>query len=262
MMDVRALLARDTVRASVTAPVAALPFYINARPAGLIFPRTLAWLKKPTFQSRFVITDKTVELALRSEDKNELSEELTLLATQLHEAKAFYQWRDEMLDVVDIKTGDILTQTERGLFRFFGMQTTCVHAVAKKGNAWIVAKRSATKQVDAGLFDTLSGGLVAAGETPIEALLRETQEEAGLTRDNYSVGTPFEFLVTRDVKEGWMREKTLVYPIILKEDASLLNQDGEVEGFYTMTDNELLNEIEAKHLTLDASLAFLKTLCA
>src|SRR5690606_1323182 len=70
---------------------------------------------------------------------------------------------------------------DRAAMRPLGMLTQAVHlsAWAPDGRLWI-ARRALDKPNDPGLWDTLAGGLVAAGEDCETALLRESREEAGL----------------------------------------------------------------------------------
>ena len=137
-----------------------------------------------------------------------------------------------------------------------------MHALATDddGRFWI-ARRSPNKQVDPGLWDTLSGGLSSAGETLQETLVRETFEEAGVKPDQYSqIASPTTFLVTRPVRDGWMRERTVVFRVKLKSHAVPTNRDGEVAGFEAVKKSELLDRIDQNLFTLDAALAFLYAL--
>lgn len=258
MHEAKALLARLLIEAGQKAPASAKPFLINDLSCGLLLPRSQKFLSDNSLRSHFVFTDKAVELRLRSESTEELSEELNIIAHKLHDKGFIRQWRDELLDVTETKQGQIVAKAERGIFRFFGMTTTCVHAVGFTGSDLWTAQRSLTKQVDPGLMDTLSGGLVAATELPEEALVRETAEEAGLKVNVTDFATPCHFLVTRMVREGWMRERVFGYPFQTAEIPH--GVDGEVDHFELMSPAQALAEIANNRFTLDAAICILKLL--
>jgi len=250
------LLRRLEALASREPPADARLFSVRGLACGILMPRSYEILCSPAFYDVFESTKDGLDLAV---DAHEVTPRLAKLAEELHRAEAFFQWRAEALDVITLDQHTIIGKAERGLFRFLGLTTTCVHAVAtdRHGRFWI-GKRSSTKQVDPDLWDTISGGLANAGETPEETLARETYEEAGLTPEQYTVASPFEFLVTRPVREGWMRERTLVYPITLRDAAFPHNLDGEVSAFEAVEKAALCELIAQDLLTLDAAIAFLK----
>ncbi len=257
MTSTEELLNELSNRAQENPPLGSRPLSICGVRCGTLVPRSYDILRSPAFYSVFEETEDGLEIPFSGETA---SRELVSIAKELHDIGAFFQWRDERLDIVSYDTGRKLATAERGLFRFLGMTTTCVHAVTcdEDGRFWL-GLRSHTKQVDPDLWDTISGGLSSAGESPLETLARETVEEAGIAPQNYTVGTPIEFLVTRPVKEGWMREKNTIYPITLKSGVTPKNQDGEVARFEAVDRDELLTRIAKGQLTLDAALAFLKT---
>ncbi len=257
MTSAEELLKHLSVKACENPPAGSRSLSICGVRCGTLVPRSYEILRSPAFYRIFEEVDDGLEISYTGETA---SRELMSIAKELHDLGAFFQWRNELLDIVSYDTGRKLAKAERGLFRFLGMTTTCVHAVAcdEKGRFWL-GLRSPTKQVDPNLWDTISGGLASAGESTLETLARETIEEAGITPENYTVGNPIEFLVTRTVKEGWMREKNTIYPITLKAGIVPKKQDGEVARFEAVDRDELLSRIAKGELTLDAALAFLKT---
>ncbi len=257
MASTEELLNALNERAAQNPPAGSRTLSICGIRCGTLVPRSYDILRSPAFYSVFEETPDGLEIPFNGKTA---SQELASLAKELHDANAFFQWRNELLDIVSYDTGRKLAKAERGIFRFLGMTTTCVHAVAcdEEGRFWL-GLRSSSKQVDPNLWDTISGGLSSAGESSLETLARETIEEAGITPENYSVGAPVEFLMTRPVKEGWMREKNYIYPITLQSGVTPKNQDGEVARFEAVDRDELINRIANDQLTLDAALAFLKT---
>lgn len=59
-----------------------------------------------------------------------------------------------------------------------------LHVFNEKGDLFL-QKRPMWKDVQPGKWDTAVGGHVDYGETPIQALLREAEEELGLPHDSY-----------------------------------------------------------------------------
>ena len=259
MASVGELLARLTKEASQTPPKGSRSLSVCGLACGILVPHSYEVLRSPAFSDVFEPTSEGLELSYAG-DRG--ASDLAALAEKLHEGKIISQWRNELLDVVPFDFSHAVTKAERGIFRFLGLSTTCVHALATDddGHFWI-ARRSPTKQVDSGLWDTLSGGLSSAGETPQETLARETFEEAGLKPDQYSqIAPPTTFLVTRPVRDGWMRERTVVFRVKLKSHVVPMNRDGEVAGFEAVKRKELLERIDQNLFTLDAALAFLYAL--
>lgn len=259
MASVGELLARLTKAASQTPPEGSRTLSVCGLVCGTLVPRSYEVLRSPAFYNVFEPISRGLELSYAGEQG---ARDLATLAQMLHEGKLITQWRNELLDVVPLDFSHAVTKAERGIFRFLGLSTTCVHALATDddGRFWI-ARRSPNKQVAPGLWDTLSGGLTSAGESLQETLARETFEEAGLKPDQYSqIASPTTFLVTRPVRDGWMRERTVVFRVKLKSHAVPTNRDGEVAGFEAVKKSELLDRIDQNLFTLDAALAFLYAL--
>src|SRR5690606_11983895 len=148
------------------------------------------------------------------------------IATHLLNQGVLTGWRNELLDIPG-PGGLTLARIERAAMRPLGLATRAVHlnAYTADRRMWI-AQRSLTKNTDPGKWDTLVGGLVAAGESLQEALWRESYEEAGLLpaqmRDAVAAG---EFLVSRIVPEGFQVEAVTVTDCVLDDDCVPSNQD-------------------------------------
>src|SRR5690606_759392 len=133
----------------------------------------------------------------------------------------------ELLDIVD-DAGTAVARIERAVMRPLGFTTRAIHlnAFTPDGRMWI-AQRSLHKSTDPGMWDTLVGGLIASGETPALALLRESHEEAGLLPEDLAsrqeVG---QFVVSREVPEGYQIEAVTVTDCVLDATCQPVNQDG------------------------------------
>jgi len=132
-----------------------------------------------------------------------------------------------------------------------------LQALGPGGRIWI-ARRAAHKSTDPGLWDTLVGGLVGAGESLDEALLRESNEEAGLLpddlRDAQRLG---QFEVTREVPEGYQVESTWISVCRLPDQCQPVNGDGEVDRIELASVEEVLRAIADDRFTAEAALSIL-----
>ncbi|MEY4711587.1 MAG: hypothetical protein RIS88_1037 [Pseudomonadota bacterium] len=190
-----------------------------------------------------------------------LTDSLRVLALALRAAGRVRAWRDESLAVRD-ESGRALGEVERGVTRLLGIATEAVHllGLSPDGRHW-VQQRALTKPDDPGLWDTLVGGMVPAGESIESALARECVEEAGLdlarlptlrrggwvSTQRPTPGTPGGYTVERI---AWFLAEVPV-------DVEPANQDGEVAQFRLMTADEVRAQLAADGFTLDAALMLL-----
>ncbi len=165
------------------------------------------------------------------------------------------RWRDELLDVV--ADGDeVVGRIERAAARALGLTTRAVHLVGRTadGRTW-VQQRAFDKATDPGLWDTLMGGLVAAGESTAETLARETFEEAGLAiADLRAVEARGRITIRRPVADGYMVEHIDVYAGVVPEHLHPENRDGEVARFACIDAPTLTAWLLGERFTLEAAL--------
>lgn len=183
---------------------------------------------------------------------------LAEVAETLRDSGVLRGWRNELLDIFN-DAGSVLARIERAAMRPLGLATRAVHlnAFTPDGNIWI-AQRALHKSTDPGMWDTLVGGLIASGETPALALLRESYEEAGLAPTDLAQGKVIgEFVVSRQVPEGYQVEAVTVTDCVLPAHCQPANQDGEVSLIRTASPAEVLEMIEAGLFTTEAALSVL-----
>lgn len=165
------------------------------------------------------------------------------------------KWRDELLAVTD-ESLRRHAAIERAAVRPLGIATFAVHlmGLTPRGEVW-VQQRALDKATDPGCWDTLVGGLVAAGESEALALERETWEEAGLRVDRLQrVAKVDRITVRRPVPEGYMVEHIDVFEAVVPDAMQPLNRDGEVARFERMSPDALIDRLAAGAFTLEAGL--------
>lgn len=178
------------------------------------------------------------------------------IARWLHANALGGRWRDELLAVTDVH-GQWVGRIERAAVRPLGITSFAVHLVARaeEGGTW-VQRRALDKATDPGLWDTAMGGLVASGETVMQALERETWEEAGLRlAELHDVAALGRLTVRRPVDaHGYMVEHIDVFEAIVPGHSVPVNQDGEVERFERWSEAALRERLVACAFTLEAGL--------
>ena len=188
---------------------------------------------------------------------DDLSQSLARLASLLRERRLTHTWRDELLAVRD-ETGAVLGSVERAAVRPLGVPTHAVHLVGLDPQVrhW-VQRRASSKPTDPGLWDTLVGGMVPASDTVPQALERETWEEAGLRLAELQEVRYGGQVVTRrpspEVPHGYVVEVLDWYLCSVPAGMLPSNQDGEVDEFRAMQDDEVVRRLQAGEFTLDAA---------
>jgi 8-oxo-dGTP pyrophosphatase MutT (NUDIX family) len=172
-------------------------------------------------------------------------------------------WRDEPYPLRD-RAGGEHGMIERAASRFWGVLTLGAHcngyvadASGRATHLWI-ARRSWTKPTDPGRLDNLVGGGVPAGQSPLEAVIREGAEEAGLAPQQMAgLVTGGLIDLECDIPEGRQLERLHVFDLALPLEWRPRNTDGEVAEHFLMPVGEALARAAAGTLTTDAALATL-----
>lgn len=228
--------------------------------------RVAGWItEKATFHVNGMpgvrIEDEAVHIAAVPSRRLTLSKVLAQLAEGLKNTGCLRGWRDELLDVVG--EGRRLAVIERAAVRPLGLLTRAVHlnAWSKDGRMW-VARRALDKHTDPGMWDTLVGGLAVAGESADLSLLRESDEEAGLSPEQLQGRTPLRTILRmhRRLPEGYQVEDVLISDCILDEGVQPCNKDGEVSEIVLLDCKDVWAMIENDEFTHEAELAILDSM--
>jgi 8-oxo-dGTP pyrophosphatase MutT (NUDIX family) len=251
--DLRRELSR---RARQPRPAEAVDLLIDSRRCGFSSPRVARFVADEV--DGFTLDADELRLDLPGGDPGVRSERLADAARALAKAGLVSGWRDELLDVPDA-SGEVLARIERAACRTFAIATRAVHlnGWTADGRLW-VAQRSLKKSIDPGCWDTLVGGMLAAGETEHGALEREAHEEAGLKLAGVAPPTKGgDVLLERPVAEGFQVETIVIFDLVLPDDVQPHNLDREVERFALREPRAVLQAIGAGEFTLEAALVTL-----
>jgi 8-oxo-dGTP pyrophosphatase MutT (NUDIX family) len=145
-------------------------------------------------------------------------------------------WRGEVVQLYGANESVPLLAVERSLLRPLGLllRTVQVNVFTfqdKRLKVWI-ARRADRKPVDPGKLDSLVGGGIAGDETPLETLVRECHEEAGISRKTASGAVPVGVVdSTAATYDGDVqvlhRERMMVYDLRVPQEFRPALLDGE-----------------------------------
>jgi 8-oxo-dGTP pyrophosphatase MutT (NUDIX family) len=238
---------------------ARVPFVVNGAEVGSVARAHLAGLR--AWPQWLQVDDRRVMLR---GDPAALQAALSHINVALREQGLIRAWRDEVFPLFDPATLVRLAVMERATARFWGTLTLGTHATGyvadgagRPTHLWI-AQRSTTKATDPGKHDNLIGGGVPEGQTPLQALVREAWEEAGLAPGQMRDVAPGSVLrLQRDIPEGLQHEWLYSYDLRVPPGLVPRNQDGEVAGFACLPLEGALQLASGEAMTVDAALVTL-----
>jgi 8-oxo-dGTP pyrophosphatase MutT (NUDIX family) len=163
-------------------------------------------------------------------------------------AAGVFRPRGELFDVRAAWDGAVLAQVDRGALPVLGIEAQGVHVngLVRDGAGWRlwVARRSATKALDAGKLDHMVAGGICAGMDAAATLVKEAGEEAcvpaALARTARFVGT-LAYAIERP--EGLRRDRLHCYDLVVPGGFVPVAGDGEVEGFALLPLDEVMRGV-------------------
>lgn len=138
----------------------------------------------------------------------------------------------ERFDIVDTDGTNIGEATRAECHAGTFLLHPVVHVfVFRPDGRLILQKRSLSKNIQPGKWDTSIGGHVHAGESPDDALLRESEEELGLR------GAQFEKLYTYIMQSDVEREYVTTFRCVW--EGPLRHQQEEIDELRTFSPEEI-----------------------
>ena len=156
---------------------------------------------------------------------------------QLAEGGVLGGWRDEQYAVAAGPAHEPLFTMERAAVPLFGVMGYGVHlnGTVRDGGGlkmWI-ARRSMDKHTGPGKLDQIVAGGLPAGISPLDNLIKECAEEAGIEPGQAVLASPEgEVSIRTGHADGLYREILYIYDLDLAADFHPVNADGEVDDFY------------------------------
>lgn len=235
--------------------------WLNGLPLGRLNPQ---WMKRLQQDWQGAINIGRDGIYLQTDCWLSMGDALQHLAADWQKLGILKGWRNEKFDVFDAENNKLF-ELERAAFRPFGLQSRAIHV---NGLVWSeqqwqfwISRRSPQKVVAPNKLDNLVGGGVSCGESIIEALRRESYEEAGLPPAYFLNSQPNARLHSlRSVSRGLHNEILYIFDVVLPEEVIPENQDGEVAGFYKMTIPQLIATMQTDALMADSQLVTLQAL--
>ncbi|MGE0800909.1 MAG: NUDIX domain-containing protein [Lautropia sp.] len=185
-------------------------------------------------------------------------------AERLHQDGLLPGWRGERVHLYGAAETEPLLTVERGLLRPLGLLLRSVQVnvfTLEKSQLRIwVARRADSKAVDPGCYDTLVGGGIAGDETPLETLVRECQEEAGIGRALARRAVPIGVIdSTAQVVDGAVtvlhRERLMLYDLKVPVSFQPALVDGESQSARYLSPDAVVQSIKVNPWTREGAWA-------
>ncbi|STZ77302.1 NUDIX hydrolase [Bergeriella denitrificans] len=232
--------------------------WLRGCPLGRINPQWAERIAKDWHGSASASSDG---LFLEADSWLALGDGLQHMASEWKRLGLLHGWRDERFDVCG-EDGQVLFALERAAFRPFGLMSHAVHlnglaCIDGQWRFWI-GRRSPHKAVDPDKLDNLVGGGISSGEAVEAAILRESEEEAGLSPQQLAGMRPSNRIHSlRPVARGLHNEILHIFDVVLAPDVRPENLDGEVAGFECLTPPQLVEAMLGGQMMADAQLVTL-----
>jgi isopentenyldiphosphate isomerase len=143
---------------------------------------------------------------------------------------------DELVALLD-NEGRVCGSAPRSVMRRDNLRHAATGVLVRNTAGDIyVHRRTATKDLYPGRYDFMAGGVVAAGEDPYDAVVRELAEELGIT------GVDLERLPEGDYADEHTQYRAYLYACVW--DGPIKHQPEEVEWGAWMAPAELLQRLD------------------
>ncbi|KAH6894243.1 thiamine pyrophosphokinase-related protein-like protein [Thelonectria olida] len=206
------------------------------------------------------------------DERSTLVKEGLLLMRAKNDVSILKSWRNETFPIFG-PNREVLLHIERCACPLFGVVTYGAHAIAYvppllpdgEMKIWI-SRRARSKQTFGGMLDSSAAGGIASGDTPLETILRECEEEASLPPDVISQRLRASGIITnfyvRDHRSGgevglFQPEGNFVFDLPLPPDVVCTTNDGEAEEFRLYTVEEVKEALKRREFKPNSALVML-----
>ena len=223
--------------------------YVAGHPVGLINERNVKYLID--FPEVFQFSEEKLCISEKLSSVKDRSMAVNNVMKTLFQRGLFKVWRDEQVTVAPAFGGDPLLTVERGASLFLGFEG---YGVFLNGYTYIddqlhmwIAKRSSKKKTYPGKYDLLVGGGISEGLNPVETLLKESNEEAGMVQSLITKAMPVGTIsyARKDANECAERATMFNYDLLLPVNFKPTPIDGEVESFDLLPIERVVRMVES-----------------
>ncbi|EDV23949.1 uncharacterized protein TRIADDRAFT_26202 [Trichoplax adhaerens] len=233
------------------------PFTLDGQCIGRIPPYVLQQLHhhKNVFQLEMDDSENITRITLHDrlksfDERTKAVDEVMKDWRDNHVFPVLEGWRNEMYKVSQTYISGPLFNMERSATSLLGIRQYGIHVngfyIDCKNDdvlMW-VGKRSKTKATFPGKLDNLAAGGISVGYNIADTLIKECAEEASLPEElaRRAISTGALTYCYED-ERGYFPETQFVYDLELPPDFTPVNSDGEVEEFYLMKLEEVVQRI-------------------
>ena len=240
------------------------PLWFRHEIVGAVSPDWLAHLEPRLFKLGPEGVDGLPEVRIRGGDRRSesgivptatLDRWLQEWAESLQGRGLLPGWRGESIRIYGAREAEPLFSVERALLRPLGLllrsvQVNVFTVEDKRLRVWI-ARRAEHKPVDGGKLDALVGGGIVGDETPLETLVRECAEEAGMDRQMARRAVPVGVIDSiRAASDGAIRvlhrERLMLYDLRVPPEFTPRPADGEIAEIHCLSPRRLQASLDGE----------------
>lgn len=203
------------------------------------------------------------------EDRTRLMEQTLRTGIETKQVEGLRKWNNELFPVYGFGGEHILNMDGSGL-DLFGVVNFAVHMIAyvmtKDGVRYWVPRRSKSKMSYPGMLDNTVGGGLAAGEIPLECIVREAEEEVCFepeyTRSNVKAcGTAsYQMCRTDSGLPGCQHQVQYLYEMEVDKRTVPKIGDGEVEELALLSLDEVRSALANGEFKLNCAITWVSFL--
>jgi 8-oxo-dGTP pyrophosphatase MutT (NUDIX family) len=218
------------------------PLLLDGRRVGFVRGDNVPWFADRT--GLFAVDPAGVSFAPAAPRGAALTEALATFCGALAADGLIAPLRGERFAVTDRAGGRVLFELDRGAIPFFGTRSYGVHVNGLVGDRVWVGTRSPDKKVAPGKLDNLIAGGMSAGYGPLETVIKEAAEEAGLPASLAGQARPVGAILYRmEVEQGVRDDVLYLYDLELPPSFEPVPVDGECAGFGLHPVDEVLRRV-------------------